>query len=108
MLPQYPWCVSLKLLGSHSLANVDKSPWYRNVLGVRFFYSSVKSTAGESRFQHNGDDFDGLVAVVEDGSHFDGLIGCEVFCGDQGSRQDAALGREVLVSKLQWSASAKA
>ena len=30
---------------------------------------------------------DGLVAAVEDGSHFDGLIGCEVFCVDQGSRR---------------------
>ena len=29
--------------------------------------------------------------------HFDGLIGCEVFCGDKGSRQDATHGGEVLV-----------
>ena len=37
------------------------------------------------------------VAAAEDDPHHDGLIGCEVFCGDQGSRQDVALGSEVLV-----------
>ena len=31
--------------------NFDKSPWCRNVLGVQFFYSSLKNTAGEPRFQ---------------------------------------------------------
>ena len=45
----------------------------------------------------DGDGRDGFVAAAEDDPNFDGLIGCEVICSDQGSRQDAALGSEVLV-----------
>ena len=51
MLPQYPWCVSLKLPSSHSLAILTNLHGTESVLGVQFFYSSVKSTAGEPRFQ---------------------------------------------------------
>ena len=51
MLPQYPWCVSLKLPSSHSLEILTNLHGAEMYLECSFFYSSLKSTAGEPRFQ---------------------------------------------------------